>query len=327
MVTRTSISNTELIFTSVVSGSNDFSETRATGKNHNRAIFGFGYTGASNVSFINLVNVFGGVATDTSTAGLARYYLAAAGYGGDKAIFGFGNSGSSASPALSRVISKFNNLGTYVSDTSAAVATSRYGLAAAGYGGDKAMFGWGNTGAAWMSYFNNVGDCTSESNGTSGTWGTSNRNGMAAATYGGDKAIFGYGNGGTAIYLFNNLGAYVSQVTIASTGSTSRGDLAAATYGGDKVIFGFGLISTIPLTYFSNVGVFVRETSGATQGGITYRYSLAAAGYGGDKAIFGYGQRTSYFSTSNLVSNTGVVSSDITGVGTARYGLAAASWG
>ena len=304
--------------------------TRSSNKASVMAIFGFGYTGASNSSVTNLVNVFGGVATDTSTAGLARYGLAAATYGGDKVIFGFGSSGSLVSPINSRVISKFNNLGTFVSEAAAAptAATARYLLAAAGYGGDKAMFGWGNTGVAPMSYFNNVGDCTSESNGASGTWGTSSRNGMAAATYGGDKAIFGYGNAGTAIYLFNNLGAYVSQVTIASTGSTSRGEPAAATYGGDKVIFGFGISSTIPLTYFSNVGVFVRETSGATQGGITYRHNLAAAGYGGDKAIFGYGRLSgSNFSTSNLVSNIGVVSSDITGVGTARYGLAAASYG
>ena len=47
------------------------------------------------------------------------------------------------------------------------------------------------------------------------------------------------------------------------------------------------------------------------------------------KAIFGYGYNNagSYFSMTNLVSNTGVVATDTTGVGTARMGLAAAGYG
>jgi hypothetical protein len=45
--------------------------------------------------------------------------------------------------------------------------------------------------------------------------------------------------------------------------------------------------------------------------------------YGTDKAIFGYGTTK----VTNLVSNTGVVATDTTGVGTSRYALAAASYG
>ena len=45
------------------------------------------------------------------------------------------------------------------------------------------------------------------------------------------------------------------------------------------------------------------------------------------KAIFGYGYNGAYVSMTNLVSNTGVVSANVTGVGTARYYLAAASYG
>jgi hypothetical protein len=45
------------------------------------------------------------------------------------------------------------------------------------------------------------------------------------------------------------------------------------------------------------------------------------------KAIFGYGNIGGNVSMTNLVSNTGVVSADTTGVGTARYGLAAAGYG
>ena len=46
-----------------------------------------------------------------------------------------------------------------------------------------------------------------------------------------------------------------------------------------------------------------------------------------NKAIFGYGRTNVNLSMTNLVSNTGVVSNDTTGVGTARYILAAAGYG
>jgi hypothetical protein len=46
-----------------------------------------------------------------------------------------------------------------------------------------------------------------------------------------------------------------------------------------------------------------------------------------DKAIFGYGYTDSNVSMTNLVSNTGVVATDTTGVGTARCYLAAAGYG
>ncbi len=52
----------------------------------------------------------------------------------------------------------------------------------------------------------------------------------------------------------------------------------------------------------------------------------AACEYGGDKGIFGYGKTPSVVSLTNLVSNTGVVSSDVAGVGTARAYLTACSF-
>ena len=48
---------------------------------------------------------------------------------------------------------------------------------------------------------------------------------------------------------------------------------------------------------------------------------------GTQKAIFGYGYTIMPVSMTNLVSNTGVVATDTTGVGTARYSLAAAGYG
>ena len=48
---------------------------------------------------------------------------------------------------------------------------------------------------------------------------------------------------------------------------------------------------------------------------------------GTQKAIFGYGYTSTVVSMTNLVNNTGVVATDTTGVGTARYYLAAARFG
>ena len=45
------------------------------------------------------------------------------------------------------------------------------------------------------------------------------------------------------------------------------------------------------------------------------------------KAIFGYGYTGSAVSMTNLVNSSGVIASDVTGVGTARSGLAAATYG
>ena len=51
------------------------------------------------------------------------------------------------------------------------------------------------------------------------------------------------------------------------------------------------------------------------------------AGPTAKKAIFGYGYLNSPTAITNLVSNTGVVATDTTGVGTARQRLAAAGYG
>ena len=64
-------------------------------------------------------------------------------------------------------------------------------------------------------------------------------------------------------------------------------------------------------------------------GGITFTgggFSFTAPP-GGNKAIFGYGVTTVYVSMTNLVSNTGVVANDTAGVGSTKFGLAAAGYG
>ena len=60
---------------------------------------------------------------------------------------------------------------------------------------------------------------------------------------------------------------------------------------------------------------------------ITRKIMGVAKGGVSKKAIFGYGFGGGNQSMTNLVSNTGVVSGDTTGVGTARRFLAAAEYG
>ena len=283
-----------------------------------KAIFGYGWTNTQ-VSITNLVSNTGVVATDTAGVGTARKELAAAGYGGDKAIFGFGTAVYPISLSTTNLVSNTGVVSaSYTSSTG--VGSERYSLAAAGYGEDKAIFGYGyNSSSVVVSITNLVSNTGAVSSYTTGV-GTA-RYYLAAAGYGGNKAIFGFGySGNTSITnLVSNTGVVASDTTGVGT---ARRWPSAAGYGADKAIFGYGYTNTIVSlnNLVSNTGVVATDTTGVG----TARRQLAAAGYGEDKAIFGYGY--SLTNITNLVSNTGVVSADTTGVGTARYYLAAAGY-
>jgi len=247
-----------------------------------------------------------------------------------RVIFGFGTT----TPQVNRrEISLFSNTGTYVSESNTN-GTARFSVAAAGYGGNKVIFGFGyssspNTYRQTISYFSNTGVYAGE-NTPAGTA----RAELAAATYGGDKAIFGFGRDGSGDYnrtsLFDNTGTYVSE---SDNAGQVRRQLAAASYGNDKVIFGYGLVA--PSTYvstrnlFDNTGTYVSETTSAAG---TARNGLAAASYGGDKVVFGYGTTSTLnagnTNTTSLFSNTGsYVSENTAAGGQARTFLAAAGYG
>jgi len=329
----------------------------AAGYGLDKAIFGFGDTGASNyTSITNLVSNLGVVATDTAGVGTARSALAAAGFGLDKAIFGFGDDNAFGFLSMTNLVS---SSGVVATDT-AGVGTARSDLAAATYGFDKAIFGFGRTGASVYSsttnLVNNLGVIVSQTAGV----GTA-RSGLAAAGYGYDRAIFGFGRSASILSITNlvsNTG--VVQANVTNLSSTERRDLAATGYGGDRAIFGFGRITAASriINLVSNLGIIVSESAGVG----TPRYALAASGYGGvppspptttttttagsgtttttttsapaptrdGKAIFGFGWTGSFgvrLSITNKVSNIGIVAADTTGVGTARSYLAAASYG
>jgi hypothetical protein len=295
-----------------------------------RAIFGYGTTtgGVASVSMTNIVSTTGVVANDVTGVGTARQYLAAAGYGGDKAIFGYGTTNGTGSgvTTITNTVSNTGVVGTNVTNASTA---SRYGLAAAGYGGDKAIFGFGRVppaGAATTitTQVTNTGVVGTDTTNA----GTTARYYLAAASYGFDKALFAYGDNVTAFSnKVSNTGVIVTDDTIAGT---ARYNLAAAGYGLDKAIFGYGYDSA---TYYSftnlvdNNGDVASDTTGVG----TAREGLSAAGYGLDKAIFGYGQITGApgrVTITNLVDNNGVVATDTTNASTTgRTNLAAASFG
>ena len=247
-----------------------------------RAIFYAGGTSAPYTNISNLISDSGVVANDTTGVGTQRQHLAGAKYGVDKAIMGYGHTAATGSPTVG-ITNLVSNQGVVASDTSG-VGTARGYIAAAGFGGDKAIFGYGTTGnldafrpTAITNKVSNSGVVASDTNGV----GTV-RHGLAAAGYGGsdgitDKAIFGYG---------------------APPNFSSMTNLV------------------------SNTGVVATDVTGVGTG----RWTLAAASYGGDKAIFGYGYVSGNVSLSNLVNNNGVVAADVTGVGTTRHGLAAAGF-
>jgi hypothetical protein len=241
--------------------------------------------------------------------------------GTQNAIFGYGL--TSVNVSITNLVS---NTGVVAGDTTG-VGTVRQGIAAAGYGNDKAIFGYGWVIGSSLSMTNLVSNAGVVATDTAGV-GTA-RGFLAAAGYGVDKAIFGYGYNGSSIwYAMTNLVSNTGVVATDTTGvGTSRGYIAAAKYGSDKAIFGYGYAGSLPgvsiTNLVSNTGVVATDTTGVG----TQRHTVSAAGYGADKAIFGYGYSGSDLSMTNLVSNTGVVASDTTGVGTARRDLAAAGYG
>ena len=266
-----------------------------------KAIFGFGSVSGSYKNVTNLVSSTGVVATDTTGVGTARSRLAAAGYGGDKAIFGFGNNGSNTN-----VTNLVSNAGVVATDTTG-VGSAREKLAASGYGGDKAIFGFGygdGTGfpgdtrperTSMTNLVSNTGVVASDTTGV----GTARIN-SAAAKYGSGKAIFGFGQTGSGYTSITNLVSNTGVMASDTTGvGLKRFRLAATGYGGDKAIFAFG-------------GQSAPKTNTNPYNGSTYTNN-------------NYSDSTS--DTTCLVSNLGVVASDITGVGTARTDAAAAGYG
>jgi hypothetical protein len=287
------------------------------------------YNGGS-ILFPGVVGYPGGTATLIPSSGTVKFSNF---HGAQKpavrAIFGYGQIQAGTQYNISNLVSTTGVMAT----DSTGVGTARHNLAGAGYGGDKAIFGFGRVGAlgnatAITNLVSNTGVVADDTTGVGQV-----RIGLAAASYGKDKAIFAFGSttqGGR--FSVSNLVSNTGVVATNTTGvGTARGDLAAAGYGGDKAIFGYGMNAASEVSNLtnlvSNTGVVATDTTGVG----TARLFLHGVSYGGDKALFVYGQEgTAGFSAlniANLVSNTGVVAGDTSTAGTARSAGAAAGYG
>jgi len=197
----------------------------------------------------------------------------------------------------------------------------------------KGIFGFGANGPAgtFFSATNLVSSSGVVASDVTGVGST--RTNLAAAGYA-DKGIFGFGElqtpSGAGVTAITNLVSNSGVVATDTAGvGTVRYQTAATSYGTDKAIFGYGHAggTTAITNLVSNSGVVATDTTGVG----TARTHIAAVGYGSTgQAMFGYGNTLGPAvkqSLTNLVSNTGVVSADVTGVGTARSGLAACSYG
>jgi hypothetical protein len=288
LATTNLVSNTGVVASDTPGAPGVSIRIRAAGAGYggDKAIFGFGLVGFTRLNVTNLVSNTGVVASDTPGAPgvTARFRVAAAGYSTDKAIFGFG-SPSPTPGAVTNITNLISNTGVAASDTPG-VGTSRMALAAARYGGDKAIFGFGgfvfgasSSTSSITNLVSNTGVVASDTPGV----GTA-RQDLAAAGYGGDKAIFGFGFGGGPAAVVYNITNLVSNTGVVASNTpgvgTARRALAAAGYGGDKAIFGFGLaaapINNTNITNLvSNTGVVASNTPGVG----TARQALSATGY------------------------------------------------
>lgn len=315
---------------------------------------------ASYEAITDVVDAAAAASGVTATATLGNFFILRYAQT-QQALFAFGDNAG-----LSVIRNLVSSTGVIASDTSG-TGTGRYYLAAAAYGQDKAIFGYGTTnGSSGLSLTNLVSNTGSIATDTTGVGTT--RWGLAATGYGDDNAIFGFGT--TAFSTYTGVTNLVSNTGVVASDTTAVGaaryGLAAARYGTDTGIFIYGYPSAV-VNLVSNTGVIASNT--AITG--TTKYQVAAATFGNGRAIFAFGYTgsasvstvslisntgvmgsststvasggnysagTNYggdkaiiafglFDASNLVSNTGVVAANVTLVGTSRKGLGAAGYG
>jgi len=276
-----------------------------------KGIFAFGGDG-SDLNMSNLVNSSGVIGSDVTGVGTARDVgNTATPYGGDKAIFAFGTGGHT-------VRNLVNNSGVVASDA-ASSGSARGSGAGATYGADTAIVAYGNGPVTNVSnLINNSGVVSADVTGV----GTA-REGLVAVPYGVGLASFCFGQVGGSWLNTRNLVNYVGVVASDASGAGSGNNLqsgvkygttgTAVTFGGDNAA---GYVNHTNL--ISNTGVTSSDVTGVS--GVTARPYTGATSYGGDKGMFAFGYVGSgtYVNYKNLVSNTGVLSANSSGAGTAR---------
>jgi len=158
-------------------------------------------------------------------------------------------------------------------------------------------------------------------------------NGLEFTGFAADKGIFAYGNEiGVGVtntsQLVNNSGVMASE---ANAVGTARIYVSGCEYGLGLAIFFAGenaVGAYVSITNLVNTsGVVSADVTGVGQ----IRAGHTGCAYGDDKGIFAYGYHTTggfqRISISSLVNSSGVVSSDVTGVGVAKRFSAACEYG
>ena len=144
------------------------------------------------------------------------------------------------------------------------------------------------------------------------------------------RAIFAYGRDSSQLNMSNLVGSNGVIGSDVTGVGTARNEVGATTFGGDKGIFKGGDDGSayVAMTNIvSNQGVVATDVTAVGARAI----STQGAGYGVGLGIFGFGFTdaggSQRLNKTQLVNFAGVVGTDVTGVGTARVYLAAASYG
>ena len=118
-------------------------------------------SGGTSIAVSNLTSNTGVVSSDVSAVGQPRNYLAGAQYGVDTAIFAFGEISGPH-----KTINLVSNQGVIASNTTSSNSvTSRYGLSACRFGGDKSIFCYANSQQTMSNIISNQGVMASDVSG------------------------------------------------------------------------------------------------------------------------------------------------------------------
>jgi len=278
-----------------------------------QGIIGFQWTPTNNT---NIVNSSGVIAGDVSTAGVqARGYVTGCEWGGDKGMFFGGYYGVWASWGGSNIVS---NTGVIATDV-AEVANARGQSPGVHFGTDQGLIGFSGASNTITNLVSNTGVIASDV--AIGAGITSRSSDDNACEYGGDKAIFGFGSSPsyTMTNLISNTGVVGTDVA-AVVGVSYRDGSGGVDWGEDSGIFAYGGLPNVS-NIVSNLGIVATDVAGVG----TARPTGGCAEYGTDKGIWAFGGGD--LTTTNRVSNTGVIAGDGQAAGSGKNSCGGCSFG
>lgn len=263
--------------------------------------------------YVSITTSAGAMGATSTVAGTQRGDAAAAGYGLDKALF-FGGSNAQATTIL------VSNVGVLSADVpGVAGVTGRRLITAADYGVGKAIAFAGLTAGgintAITNLISNTGVVAADTPAVAGVTATYDSFGVG---YGADLALFACGSNSYSVTRFNyvnNLGVMAADSAVTAGSSIAAFETMAARYGTGTAFFWGGRSGTTMYRTMSLVG-----NTGAVAAAVTYVSAHThvfgeAAACGLDIAVLAFGANTypgTYSGTTNIVSNTGIVSANIT---------------